>query len=81
MFGTRARQKSPQAKRSPREKEKSIIREYEKRYGVQLTDEEIDALIFEVFSNSDMSDDTKEEVQNRLKSRSGESEEEEQEEE
>ncbi|HID73119.1 TPA: hypothetical protein EYP38_04205 [Candidatus Micrarchaeota archaeon] len=64
----RSHSSSSKKKRSPREK-KQIIREYEQRYGVRLSEEELDELLDEAFSDSAFSNDTKESVSRRLKDR------------
>jgi|GEM_PF-5076052 len=68
MFGSNKVVGSSQTKkRSPREKKKAIIKEYERRYGVSLTEEELDELLDEAFNSSSFSSDTKEKVKKGLK--------------
>lgn len=56
------------AKKSPSKKEKrSVIREYERSLGIDLTEEDLDGLIDEAFSNPDISPDTKKKVKEKLK--------------
>lgn len=46
---------------------KSVIEEYEKRYGVRITEQELDALLEKSFGNPDISPSTRAEVAKGLK--------------
>ncbi len=74
MFGGRTAQKGARGRKvSPRERKKAIIKEYEKRYGVSLTEQELDELLEDAFENPDVSRDTKRKVKDgvRGKARDG----------
>jgi hypothetical protein len=47
-------------------KKKAIIREYERTYGVKLTEEELEGLIEKSFSNPDISSGTKKKINKKL---------------
>jgi uncharacterized protein YpuA (DUF1002 family) len=47
-------------------KKRAIIKEYERTYGVNLTEEELNSLIEKSFSNPDISSDTKKKVKKKM---------------
>ncbi|MFH1393511.1 MAG: hypothetical protein ABII71_02175 [Candidatus Micrarchaeota archaeon] len=67
MFGRHSISQSPEAKKkSPRERKRAMIKECEKKYGVSLTEEELDGLLDAALGSGAVSGDTKGKVRKCL---------------